>query len=310
MGHAAAAYELARAYALERIQGVRIQDMRDPNAPRVPIVEHPDVRRMLMWQKAVVEACRSLLYSCAFWLDLSRNLSNKGEAQQYENLVQVLTPLCKAYATEMGYQAMCLAMQVHGGYGYCKEYGVEVLLRDAKVNTIYEGTTGIQALDLLGRKVSMKGGLLFVNFMNILNEFCERNRNHPVLGKYVGRLSEGKDVLAQTTLNLGTKGMAGDMIYPVLYATPYCFMFGHVACSYFILNQAQVAYEKLQALFDKEKVTGDGARNKFVAERADATFYFNKIETAKFFVSSILPEVYSIARSIESDDTSPMEALF
>jgi len=310
MAHAAAAYELAHAYALERIQGVRIQDMRDPNAPRVPIVEHPDVRRMLMWQKAVIEACRSLLYSCALWLDLSRNLSSKVEAERYDSLVQLLTPVCKAYATEMGYQAMCLAVQVHGGYGYCREYGVETLLREAKVHTIYEGTTGIQALDLLGRKVSMKRGALFMKFMNMLNDFCESNGNHPVLGKYVGRLREGKDVLVQTTMNLGTRGMTGDMIYPVLYATPYCFMFGHVACSYFILNQALVASERLQTMLEKEKVTGDEARRKFIAERPDATFYFNKIETAKFFVSSILPEVYGIARSIDSDDVSPMEALF
>lgn len=186
---------LGMAYALERIQGVRIQDMRDANAPRVPIVEHPDVRRMLMWQKAVLEACRSLLYSCVSWLDLSRNLSDEKEARKYNDLVQLLTPVCKAYSTEMGYQAMCLAMQVHGGYGYCREYGVEMLLREAKVNTIYEGTTGIQALDLLGRKASMKNGSLFMSCMTLPSQFCEMNGNHPMLGKYVGRLREGKDVL-------------------------------------------------------------------------------------------------------------------
>ena len=263
-----------------------------------------------MWQKAVVEACRSLLYSCAFWLDLSRNLSDETKAGEYHDLVQLLTPVCKAYSTEMGYQAMCLALQVHGGYGYCREYGVEVLLREAKINTIYEGTTGIQALDLLGRKVSMKNGSLFLRFMSLLSRFCETNANHPVLGKYVGRLSEGKDVLAQTTLHLGTKGTPGDLTYPALYATPYCFMFGHVACAYFILNQALVADQKLQALIDREKITGEEARKAFVAQRPDATFYFNKLETAKFFISSILPEVYGIAKSIESDDVSPMEAFF
>lgn len=111
-------------------------------------------------------------------------------------------------------------------------------------------------------------------------------------------------------MSLGTKGIPGDRTYPALYATPYLYMFGHVACAYFILNQALVASEKFHALFDREKVTGDVAQKAFVAQRPDATFHFNKIETAKFFVSSLLAEVYNIAKSIESEDVSPMEALF
>ncbi len=310
VSHAAAAYELAHAYSLERVQGTRIQDMKDPNAPRVPIVEHPDVRRMLLWQKSLIEACRSMLYSCAHWLDLSHNLPDKEEAQKYDNLVQLLTPVCKAYATEKGYEAICMAMQIHGGYGYCEEYGVSVLMRDAKINSIYEGANGIQALDLLGRKVSMKNGALFMNFMSLITEFCEKNAGHSDLGKYVGMLGEGKDQLAQTTMNLGAKGMAGDMMYPVLYATPYCYMFGHVACAYFIMNQAIVAHEKLQAIFEESGATDDDAKKKLVVDRPEATFYHNKVESAKFFVSSIMPEAYGIAKSIESDDVSPTNAVF
>ncbi len=310
MSQAAAAYHLALDYAHERIQGVRVQDIKDVNAPRVPIVEHPDVRRMLMTQKAIIEATRSLIYTCAFWLDHVRNTDDEEQREHYNNLVEILTPVCKAYSTEMGFESTCLAVQVHGGYGYCEDYGVSVLMRDAKIGTIYEGTTGIQALDLLGRKVSMRSGALFVNFLGVLNAFTEEHRDHPELGKHVALLSEAKDALAQTTMKLGTKGMSGDVLYPVLYATPYCFMFGHVACSYFILNQALLAHDKLQHLLAEAGVQGDEGQRKFLEQHGDARFYFNKVQTAKFFVTNILPGVYGIAKSVESDDTSPMDAIF
>jgi hypothetical protein len=309
VSQAAAAYHLALDYAHERIQGVRVQDIKNVNAPRVPIVEHPDVRRMLMTQKAIVEATRSLIYTCAFWLDHVRNSHDEEERERYNNLVEILTPVCKAYSTEMGFESICLALQVHGGYGYCEDYGVSVLLRDAKIGTIYEGTTGIQALDLLGRKVSMRSGALFLNFLGRLNAFVEKHRNHPELGRHVAFLDEAKDTLAQTTMSLGSKGMSGDVVYPVLYATPYCFMFGHVACSYFILNQAVVAHDKLQRLFAEAGATREEDQRNFLQKHADARFYSNKIQTAKFFVTNILPAVYGIAKSVESGDQSAMDAI-
>jgi alkylation response protein AidB-like acyl-CoA dehydrogenase len=309
VSQAAAAYHLALDYAHERIQGVRIQDIKDPAAPRVPIVEHPDVRRMLMTQKAIVEATRSLVYTCAFWLDHVRNSEDEEERERYNSLVELLTPVCKAYSTEMGFESICLALQVHGGYGYCEDYGVSVLLRDAKIGTIYEGTTGIQALDLLGRKVAMRSGALFVNFMGVLNAFEEKHLDHPELGRHVGFLKEAKDALAQTTMHLGSKAMGGETVYPLLYATPYCFMFGHVACSYFILNQAILAYDKLQHLFAEAGVKGDEGQRKFLHQHADARFYANKIQTAKFFTANILPGVYGIARSVASEDQSPVDAI-
>jgi hypothetical protein len=110
-------------------------------------------------------------------------------------------------------------------------------------------------------------------------------------------------------MTLGTKGMSGDVVYPLLHATPYCFMFGHVACSYFILNQAIVAYDKLQHLCDEAGTKGDEGRREFLDRHPDARFYANKIETAKFFVANILPRVYGIARSVDLDDHSAMDAM-
>jgi hypothetical protein len=310
VSQAAAAYHLALDYARERIQGTRIQDAGNPNAPSVPIVEHPDVRRMLLMQKAVVEATRCMIYSVSYWLDRAKNTTDEEERQRYNDLAELLTPICKGYTTEMAFQSICLALQVHGGYGYCEEYGISVLLRDAKVGTIYEGTTGIQAMDLLGRKVGMRKGRLFQSFVGILSYFVERNRAHPELGKHLKRLEEAKDQLVATTMTLGGKGMSGDVLYPFQYATPYLFMFGHVACSYFILDQALLAYERLQSLCAQKRIQDDAGKRKLVQEHGDARFYYNKIQTAKFFVANILPDVYGIAKSVESDDKSPMDIVF
>ena len=310
VSQAAAAYHLALDYAHERIQGTRIEDARNPAAPSVPIVEHPDVRRMLLAQKAIVEATRGLIYSVSYWLDRANHTTDDEERQRYIDLVELLTPICKGYSTEMAFHSICLALQVHGGDGYCEEYGVSVLLRDAKIGTIYEGTTGIQAMDLLGRKVAMRKGGLFQNFVGILGDFVERNSGHPALEKHFKLLGEAKDQLVATTMTLGTKGMTGDITYPLQYATPYLFMFGHVACSYFILDQALLAHEKLQTLYADKGVQDDAGKRKLVQEHVDAKFYYNKIETAKFFVANILPEVYGIAKSVESDDKSPMDIVF
>jgi len=307
---ASAAYHLAVDYARERIQGVRTQDFRDPSAPRVPIIEHPDIRRMLLAQKAIVEATRSMIYSCSFWLEQARHTDDEELRSRLAQTVELLTPVCKAYSTEQGFESTCLALQVLGGYGYCEEYGVSVLVRDAKIGTIYEGTTGIQAMDLLGRKVAMKAGALFMNFMGMLNDFVEQHRDHPELGRHMGLLGEAKDQLAQATMTLGTRGMSGDVNYPLLYATPYLFMFGHVACAYFILNQALTAHEKLRKLLQEKGAHGQQERRELVHSHADARFYHNKIQTAKFFAANILPGVYGIARAVASDDTSPMEAVF
>lgn len=309
VSQASAAYQLALDYTKKRIQGVRIEDVKDANAPSVPIIEHPDIRRMLLTQKAIIEATRSLIYSCAFWLDQANNTTDAEEKAKYNDLVEILTPVCKAYTTEMVFQSIILAIQCHGGYGYCEEYGVSVLMRDAKAGTIYEGTTGIQAMDLLGRKVAMKGGALFQNFVGILTEAAENQAGHSELGQQFAMLGEAKDILVQTTMTVGTKAMTGDMVYPLLFATPYLFMFGHVTCTHFILQQAVVAYDKLQNLYADKNIQDDEGKAKLVQEHEDAKFYHNKIQTAKFYAANILPEVYGIARSIESEDKSPMEAV-
>ena len=292
-----AAYEYALKYAKERIQGVSVEEWKNPEAPRVAIIEHPDVRRMLMTMKAYVDGMRALLFKVGYWADLAHYSEDAKERERYDDLVDLLTPVCKAYCTDWGYEVTNLAVQVHGGYGYIREYGVEQCVRDLKIGSIYEGTNGIQALDLLGRKLSLKGGMLFMQYMQLLNTFVEENEGkvddeiRPIMETFV----EAKDALGSVTMFLGEFGMKKVWDYPTLCATPYLHLFGDVTLGYLLLAQAIIAKERLAdpSLSPSER-----------------TFYANKIKTAKFFTHQIMPRVHSWISAIRSGDRSALEVDF
>lgn len=290
------AYRFALAYARDRVQGTRIEDLKDALAPRVAIIEHPDVRRMLLWMKAHAEGIRSLLYTTAMYHDLSMN-GPEAEREGYKQLVELLTPICKAHSSDVGFEITEQAVQVFGGYGYCGEYPVEQYLRDSKIFSIYEGTNGIQALDLLGRKVAMGGGILLMRYMQEINEILEAARARPGLSGEIGDVEKARDLLGATTFQLAGFGAAGDRAYPVLQATPYLNLFGTVVLAMELLKQATVADRALEA---------GGAS---LAD-ADARFYRDKVRTARFYIKTVLPKARAFAKLIESGDRSPIEAEF
>jgi len=292
---ASAAYLNSLAYTRERIQGVAAENMKDPHAPRVEIIKHPDVRRMLLTQKATVEGMRAMLLTCTYHLDMAETAPGREEHDRYLQFVELLTPICKAYCTDYGFRCCELAIQCMGGYGVTRDYPVEQHLRDLKPASIYEGTTGIQALDLLGRKVAMKGGALFLNFLEMLNAFVEQHRGHPRLGDTVARFALAKDKLAEITMHLGGLGMSGDRLYPVLCATPYLYLFGDVLMAYLLLRQAVIAQAKLE---------GGG---KTPVQGAEAAFYAGKVLSVRFFVNQLLPAVLHRAEGILSGDRSALE---
>ena len=180
MALAGTAYLNALAYAKERIQGT---DVAGRKPGYVPIIDHPDVRRMLLWMKAMVDGMRSMIYTGAFWSDLALELPEGEEKQHYKALLDFITPIIKAYCSDMGFRVCETAIQCLGGYGFCKEYPLEQYLRDAKIMSLYEGTNGIQAMDLMGRKMRINQGAPFKAFMSELTNFCRKNREHPVLGE-------------------------------------------------------------------------------------------------------------------------------
>jgi alkylation response protein AidB-like acyl-CoA dehydrogenase len=301
-----AAYLHALKYAKERIQGVEIEKMKDPNAPRVPIIKHPDVRRMLMTMKAYAEGLRALIYRTAYYADLAKVATDPNEKEFCENMIDLLIPVVKAYSTDIAFRLTEWAIQVHGGYGYCGEYPVEQLCRDVKITSIYEGTNGIQAMDLVGRKLSMKKGALVMGWMKEINGFIEKHRAHPLFAPLVAELEKAKNTLVAVSMHFAKTAAGGDRLYPMLHACLYLEMFAETELAYLLLDQAMIAGEKLDALFTKAGAGAAEAQAKMVEENAEAAFYTGKIHSAEFFVYNILTLSQGKAATILSGNKSAL----
>jgi alkylation response protein AidB-like acyl-CoA dehydrogenase len=310
-GHAlgAAAYQQALVYAKERIQGVDVRAMKDPNAPRVAIVEHPDVKRMLLFGKAITEATRSLLLKTAYYTDLAEVTKDETERERYKGYVELFTPMCKGYSTDLGFDVCVTSIQVFGGYGYCQEYPVEQYARDCKIMSIYEGTNGIQALDLLGRKIAMKGGMLYMNFLTDLGAFIQENQSNERLGTYVEQLKKYKAVLEEISGIFMTKSFSGDVLFPISHATPYLRMFSEVVCSWLLLEQALIAQKRLDEIFREKGAVDADAQDRLLHENKEANFYAGKISSMKFYLTQILPDVEAKALSVKSEDRTVLDAV-
>ena len=299
------AYQLALAYARERVQGAKVTD-RSANPRQVKIIEHPDVRRNLMLCKAYGEGIRALLLQATFYAEHAETAPTPEERQKNHDLLELITPVAKAYATDIGFKMAELAIQVHGGNGYIKDYGVEQIMRDIKIASIYEGTNGVQALDLVGRKMRMKDGALVMNWLMEVNQFIETHKSHAVVGADVAMLEKAKNSLAETAMAFAAQS-ASDPDVALLGATPFLEMFGHVEVARLLIHQAIVASAKLQAA----KPAGAGENwVRETNEGSDARFYDNKLKTAHFFANAVLPHVTASAKSIQAGDRSALDAHF
>jgi hypothetical protein len=248
---------------------------------------------------------RSLMYSVARYIDLSNHTSDEKEKERYSHYVELLTPICKAYGSDMGFRVNEIAIQVYGGYGYCQEYPVEQYCRDQKISSLYEGTNGIQALDLLGRKVGGKGGLYFKEYLELLDGFIKEHKGDKDLGGLVGKLDQAKGELIKVTMKFGEL-MQKDPVQPLLGATPYLEAFGHIVVSYYLLEAAVKANAKLKAIYE-EKGTKD---EKLLQDNSEAAFYHGRVASARYFVNNVLPEVYALSAGMLSGDKSAMEVVY
>jgi hypothetical protein len=292
---ATAAYLHALDYCKQRIQmqNVIAVAMGDKNAPAVPIIQHPDVRRMLLKMKSVTEGIRALALFCYFCMDneINATLSENEEQREYwHGLIEVLTPLVKAYGTEMGMVVCDLAVQSYGGYGYCREYPVEQIMRDQRINTIFEGTTGIQALDLLGRKLGMKKGAYFMHVLDMTkNDIAEAK-------KFDGLKEEA--IIVESALNAcGETAMA---FAKMIKTTPYVPLIG--ACDYLnCLGDSVVGWLHI-------KMAAEAAKKFFASGTSDQdkAFYSGKIEGAKFFINRITGLVIPKLENLKKDEQSAM----
>ena len=283
-GIASAAYYTALQYARERPQGRRPTE-KDASLPPVPIIEHADVKRMLLFQRAVVEGSLSLLLQCSLYADLAK-VTKAEERDRYLLLLDVLTPVAKTYPSEMGILSVSQALQCLGGYGYCDEFPVEQFYRDARIHPIHEGTTGIQGLDLLGRKVPMKRGAGLSLFSDEANRVINAATDHPELESYAERLRDALTALHQVTSFLMEVSAKGNIELFLADSTLYLELFSIVAVAWQWLLQAVTAAQKL---------------GRDLLE-SDSWYYRGKIATMKYFFHYELPKIEGLrGRLMEAD---------
>jgi alkylation response protein AidB-like acyl-CoA dehydrogenase len=303
-----AAYQAALAYAKERVQGADVT--KGDESQKVRIIEHPDVRRMLLDMKATSEAIRALVYFCAYHLDLAKAHPEEARRRESAAFAELLTPICKAFSSDQGFRVTETAIQTLGGYGYIKEYGVEQYCRDVKIASIYEGTNGIQALDLLGRKMAMKGGAVFMSYMQLLGGFIDAGFEDWELAPAFRSLAAARDKLNECAMKFMEMGQGGDRTYPVLSATPFLELFGYVVCGHLLTEGAKIASAKLAKIYEAQGATGPAEQRALCEKDAEARFYAGKVATAKYWAARKLPLVHAIADGILAEDRTALGPLF
>lgn len=305
---AAAAYQAALEYAKTRLQGRHYSKLKDPDAPQVPIIEHPDVRRMLFTSNAYVQAMRALLMQTSYYIDMSR-LTEGEEAERYQSYVDVLTPICKAWASDWGFRVTEWCLQVFGGYGYTMEYPAEQYMRDAKIASIYEGTNGIQALDFVARKLPLKGGKPIRDLLGKAEGTFKKLRNDPQLMEPAWMLAAALKQIEDLSKGLGKRPDA--MMVVMLNAVPLLDMVGDVLGAHFLLEQAILAREKLTAIVGAKNVDVNDkkAYRALIEDDGEAAFYHNKIQIAIHFAYRVLPGVTAKGVAIRAGEMAPIEAV-
>lgn len=300
LGVCSVSYRHALAYAKERIQGQGSAG----ETGRVTIIKHPDLRRNLMTMKAYTEGLRALLYYCAHAMDQAAIATDRAAAQRWQDIVDLLIPIAKAHPTEKGVEMSALGIQVYGGAGYTDAYPLEQYLRDSKVACIFEGTTGIQAMDFALRKVHMKGGKVFKDLLTRMDEVLDRAAASAEWIPYVDQLRRSRDGLL-TMPEMLREGADSDRLRRQLAsATPLLEVAGDVLVAYFLLWSAVVAEQKLSArgASDHTETPCDYETN----GDAERSFLLGKVAVARHFIATALPRVDGEMAALRWADTSAL----
>jgi alkylation response protein AidB-like acyl-CoA dehydrogenase len=267
LSQAEAAYQNAVIYAKDRLQGRDVTGVKNPDGPADPLIVHPDIRRMLMNQKSFVEGARAFLLWGAMMLDKS-HLSEDKDAH---GLISLLTPVIKAFLTDVGYEMTIQAQQVFGGHGYIEEGGMSQFTRDARIAMIYEGANGVQALDLVGRKMAQDGGKHVMAFFDMIKTFISENKKNEALAKdFLDPLKDASKDLQAVMMYFMQEGMKNPNA-ALAGSTDALHMFGHVCFGLMWSMMAKTAQEALDA------------------NPSDPDFYNNKLATGRYYMARMLP---------------------
>jgi len=286
--HASTAYLLALDYARQRVQGRALEDIMNPDASGVAIINHPDVRRMLLEMKAYVEGMRSFTYYIAYCFDREENAGSEEERKKFKGKIDLLTPILKTYNSIKGYDVCIKAIQVYGGAGYIKEYSVEQIARDCKIASIYEGTDGIQAMDLLGRKLGMNKGLVFMDFISEIQKIAEKAKNINSIKELGNNLELFVKRLGGVAMHMGKTAMSADFKTAFAHSVPFLEVSGDAVMAWMLLWRAVIAAEKLENNVKKKEIP----------------FYEGQIKTAEYFIKNILPVTLGKIDSVERSGDS------
>jgi alkylation response protein AidB-like acyl-CoA dehydrogenase len=280
LGIAECSYQSAVAYARDRLQGRSLTGPKNASGPADPIIVHPDVRRMLMTQKSFTEAARALALWVGMLIDEAHRHPDAAKREAADDLIQLLTPIIKAYFTDMGSECANLAVQTWGGHGFIRENGVEQLVRDARITQLYEGTNGIQALDLVGRKLPMKGGRAAQRLLGEMSGFVAAHKANDKMKEFVeplekalGRVQDAALFLIQNAMkNPDEAGAASTDLLRLMALTAMTFMWNRIAVAAF----------------------------KGLEKGNDNAFYEAKLNTARFYIARVLPQTTSLNHQIKA----------
>ena len=294
IGVASTAYLNALEYAKERKQGASITHWKDATAPRVSIIEHADVRRMLLDMKARVEGIRALAIKLAHHTDQVHVLEKEDpeKAAYHQGQVDLLVPLVKAYGSDQGFRVCETAIQTYGGVGYTRDFPAEQYCRDSKIFSIYEGTNHIQAMDLVGRKLGQAGGANLQAFLGDIAKFVAKNKDHEVFGDEVKRVGAAQEALAGSAMKLLTWFQSGQMDLVPLNANRFLEMISELTVSQLLLDGAIIANEKVKSVSK---------------DHPDYAFYEGKKHAALYFARTVLPGVEMKAKLMLDEDRSALE---
>jgi hypothetical protein len=279
---ASSAYMYAVNYAKERIQGKNLLQIMDKDASSVPIIQHPDVRRQLMMMKVYVEGIRSLLYYVGMCEDRVKISDDAQEKSTFQGIIDVLIPIAKGYVTDRAFEVCSHGVQVYGGYGYIKDYPMEQLLRDCRITMLYEGTNGIQAMDLLGRKLGLNKGKPVMDLLGKIQETIAMAKDTRGLEDFAGKLAAAVNKLGEVALHMGTMAMSPKVLSAFAFAHPFMEVCGDVVMAWMLLWRAAISTRNLENSPKKK----------------DAVFYEGQIKSAEFFIYSILPITYGRMKAI------------
>jgi alkylation response protein AidB-like acyl-CoA dehydrogenase len=283
LGVAEIAYQNAVAYARDRIQGRSLTGVKNPAAAADSILVHPDVRRMLLTMRAYVEGCRALGAWVAREVDVLHRSTDEDAKAIADDFTALLTPVVKALFTDLGFEVASMALQTYGGHGYIRDNGIEQYVRDARISMVYEGTNGVQALDLVGRKLPQDGGRLLTRFLDPVMEFLDANADDAAMEPFIAPMHTALEHLQIATGHIMEAGMANhDEIGAA--SVDYLRLFGLVALGFMWARAAKIALPK-----------------------AEEEFYQAKIGTAKFFMQRLLPQTASLLTVIQSGSETMMD---